>query len=114
MPSLHLEDAVDLLANILPARALEDVISDDGLERDYVFREAGITHESIVQLLQSEGVHERTVIRRAVSEKVDAENSAVGIPAYEQVNQGFMGKGNPLYESVRQVVQKKLGELFYS
>lgn len=100
------DETVELLSNVLPARALQLVteqLSDD--ERDLLAVD-GIDDRSIAGLLDGHGVLRFVKTRQAV--KALLRDGDETVDAYAVVDPALRGEKNPFIEDVRSLVRRAL------
>ena len=101
---LPFDEAIDLLVQRLPARALDLVIQEGQLSEVLLF-ELDVNHDTIGQLLQEAGVRERTVV---LLEALALGVSADSPNAFELLDDTWRGPNNPLTGYVRTLLNKIL------
>ena len=99
-------ETVELLSNVLPARALQLVTASlPEHDRERLARD-GIDDGSIAALLDEQGVLRLVKTRQAVRTLLGGDE---GRPdAYAAVDPAFRGEGNPFIEDVRALVRRAL------
>lgn len=106
IPHLGFLQAVELLAEVLPARALQSValeLTDEARERLAL---AGVDDLSIVALLDSQGIHCFQIIRNATRDVGVSEDTPGDV--YAQVESFFHDDNNPMITHVRTLVRNLL------
>lgn len=99
-------DTVELLSNVLPARALQQVITEIEEEARVRLELAGVNDASIAALLDTEGVPRYQIARKAVRDAGASEETAGDV--FGRVDARLRGDNNPMILHVRMLVEDVL------
>lgn len=106
LPHLNFEQTVELLSDVLPARALQYVVSQISDEARERLASAGVNDQSIAAQLDAEGVPRYQIARQAVRDASASETSEGDV--FGQVDRYFRDEQNPMITHVRALVEDVL------
>ena len=109
MHTLLYQETIDLLANILPARALHDLTDGQTGFAPQIVAAGGLHDRTVRSRLESAGLNVRECVERAVEEVLqqkklprDSDN------IFNAVDHDLRGDGNPLLPHVRRLVEQSV------
>lgn len=100
------DETVDLLSNILPARALQHVVAEMTDEQRCALATKGLNDATVSLLLDEKGVPRLHVVRHAIRALLDA--GPVSSDVFGSVDPYLRDEKNPLLVHVRQLVSSVL------